>query len=95
MHQLNSRKIGWSDVNIFDNFFNNKWFFFIIILELAAQWLIVQVGGDAFRTGALTMTMHLVCWGFGFGCLLVSFISKKIPIAHASKFAFNLNESNE
>ena len=35
-NQLNSRKIGWNDVNIFDNFFNNFTFFIVLGGECAA-----------------------------------------------------------
>jgi len=40
-NQLNSRKIGWKDINIFDQFFNNFLFLFIVSLEFAAQYFIV------------------------------------------------------
>jgi magnesium-transporting ATPase (P-type) len=55
-NQVSSRKLGWNEVNIFDNFFNNKWFFIILIGEILFQVFIVQFGGVVsmiFRTTPL------------------------------------------
>lgn len=92
-NQLSSRKLGWKDVNIFDNFFNNKWFFFMVGGEFALQYLIVEIGGDIFRTESLTWQMHLTCLAFGFGSLLVNLGVKFIPPEHGVKFEVKLNEN--
>lgn len=40
-NQLNCRKLGWADFNIFDQFFNNFLFLLVVALEFIAQYLIV------------------------------------------------------
>lgn len=92
-NQINCRKLGWSEINIFDNFFNNIYFFIIVAGEFAAQYFIVQIGGDVFRTEALDWRMHLTCYMFGLGSLLVSLGCKYIPEQHQAFFAFKLNEN--
>jgi magnesium-transporting ATPase (P-type) len=92
-NQFNCRKLGWREFNIIDNFFNNIYFFIIVGGEFAAQWFIVALGGDAFRTTPLTTNMHIVCFAFGVGSLGVSALAKLIPDQHASKFALALNEN--
>ena len=52
-NQFNSRKLGWRDFNIFDQFFNNFLFLLVVALEFAAQYAIVQFGGPIFRTAPL------------------------------------------
>jgi magnesium-transporting ATPase (P-type) len=53
-NQLNSRKIGWKDLNIFDQFFNNFYFLIVLVLEFVVQYGIVELGGSIFRTSPLT-----------------------------------------
>jgi hypothetical protein len=94
-NQINCRKLSWDEVNVFNNFFNNKWFFFILIGEFVAQWFIVTIGGNAFRTTALTVSQHVACLLFGLGSLLVGVIGKKIPKVHEAKFNIPLNENDD
>lgn len=54
-NQLNSRKLGWRDFNIFDQFFNNFYFLLIVVLEFAAQYFIIEFGGSIFRTAPLNL----------------------------------------
>lgn len=91
-NQFNCRKLGWRDFNIFDNFFNNIYFFIIVGGEFAAQYFIVQIGGAPFRTESLSMVQWITCLLFGVGALIVGALAKFIPEAHSPKFAFNLNE---
>ena len=93
VNQINCRKLGWSDLNVFQHFFNNLAFFVVLGGECAAQWFIVEYGGDAFRTHSLTWAMHICCWSFAVGSLLVGFLGKFIPLEHSSKFALNFNEN--
>ena len=39
--------------------------------------------------------MHLACYSFGIGALLVNTLAKCIPDSRMDKFAFNFNENNE
>lgn len=92
-NQFNSRKLGWREFNIVDNFFNNLYFFIVVGGEFAAQWFIVAIGGDAFRTAPLTFWMHFTCYAFGVGALIVGAIAKTIPQEHEAKFALAFNEN--
>lgn len=52
-NQLNSRKLGWRDFNIFERFFNNFKFLLVVSAEFVFQYLIVLYGGAIFRTAPL------------------------------------------
>jgi magnesium-transporting ATPase (P-type) len=93
-NQLNCRKIGWKDVNIFDNFFNNFTFFIVLGGECAAQYFIITLGSTAFRTTSLTIVQWITCLSFGLGSLAVSAGAKFIPEKYAAKLNFNFNEND-
>jgi len=42
-NQINSRKLGIRDFNIFERFFNNWMFIIVLAAEFAAQWFIVDL----------------------------------------------------
>ena len=92
-NQFNCRKIGWKEINIFDNFFNNLIFFVIVGGEFVLQYFIVSIGGVAFRTHDLSSVQWITCICFGLGSLGVGALIKFIPEQHSTKFAFNLSES--
>jgi P-type Ca2+ transporter type 2B len=94
-NQINSRKLGWRDFNIFDQFFNNFLFLFVVGLEFAAQYAIVEFGGPIFRTAPLAWDQHLACFCFGLGSVFVGLGMKAIPEVHTQKFNFAFNESGQ
>ena len=49
---INARKIE-GELNVFDGFFNNPLFIFIIILSFGIQLSMVEVGGQIVKTYAL------------------------------------------
>jgi Ca2+ transporting ATPase len=53
-NQINSRKLGERDFNVFADFFNNSMFIIILILTFAIQVVIVQYGGRYMRCLPLT-----------------------------------------
>jgi len=87
-NQFNCRKIGWKDVNIFDNFLNNFTFFVVVGGEFVAQYFIVTIGGTAFRTTSLTTVEWITCLCFGASVLGVSAGVKFIPEATATEAPF-------
>jgi len=93
-NQIACRKLGWKEWNFVDNFFNNLYFFIVVIGEFALQWFIVEIGSDAFRTTPLTLVQHITCYSFGIGALLVAIGGKFIPEKFAPKFALALNEAD-
>jgi Ca2+ transporting ATPase len=59
-NEINARKLGEYEYNVFEGFFNNKMFLFIEILTIAVQIGLVEVGGEAVKTSHLTPQQHLV-----------------------------------
>lgn len=92
-NQLNSRKLGWREINIFERFFNNFKFLLVLFAEFAFQYLIVFYGGAIFRTAPLAWDQHLTCFCFGFGSLLVGLGLKFLPQSEEGRFMYNFNES--
>jgi len=64
-NQINSRKLGDDDYNVFKGFFDNWMFLFITMLTFAIQCLMVQYAGRFMTVVALNWTEQLVCLGFG------------------------------
>ena len=95
-NMVSSRKLGWSDLKIHSEFFNNKWFLIVLAAELGLQWAIVEYFHVIFRTESLDWRQHLTCWCFGLGALLVNLGSKKMPEEQFKKyFEFEFNETND
>lgn len=77
---INSRKIGEGEINVFANFFNNKYFMIIFLLTILIQVVLVELGGTAVKTYALDMTQNLICLGIGASELVWGLILKFLPI---------------
>ena len=92
-NSLNARKIGLRDFNIFDNFFNNFWYFFILIIEFAATYFMTLLGGKIFRLVPIDWQTLVTGIGFGLGCLGVSAGLKAIPEQHVNKVPDLINEN--
>jgi magnesium-transporting ATPase (P-type) len=97
-NQIACRKIGWSEYNIVSELFNNLWFFIIVGAEFTAQWFIVEVFNLNFRTASLSWPMHITCYSFGIGAILVNLAAKKLfedKDKYEDMFKFDFNETNE
>ena len=77
-NEINSRKLGAHDYNVFKGFFNNLLFLVILIVTLGIQYVMVQYGGLPIRAAPLTVDEHLICFGLGFLSLIVGVIIKII-----------------
>ncbi|XP_024083389.1 plasma membrane calcium-transporting ATPase 2 isoform X3 [Cimex lectularius] len=77
-NEINARKIH-GQRNVFEGFFTNPIFYSIWVGTLLAQAFIVQFGGAAFSTHALTLEQWCWCLFFGFGTLLWSQIVTTVP----------------
>ena len=64
-NEINARKLGDREFNVFAGFFNNWIFLFIILITIATQIAMVQYGGAALRTVPLTAEEHGMCIGIG------------------------------
>jgi Ca2+ transporting ATPase len=76
---INARKIE-GELNVFDGFFNNPLFIFIIILSFGIQLSMVEVGGQIVKTYALNQNQNLICMAFGCGTLIWGFLLKFMPL---------------
>ena len=77
-NEINSRKLGAEEYNVFKGFFNNPLFTFIIVSTIIIQVAMVQYGGAAVRTVPLTLDQHLICLGIGMFSLINGLITKAI-----------------
>jgi len=69
-NEINSRKLGEKDFNVFAGFFNNWLFIGIIILTILVQGAMVQYGGLPVRCAPLSWEQHLFCICVGFFSLV-------------------------
>jgi magnesium-transporting ATPase (P-type) len=77
-NSINARKLGISKINVFENMFNNGTYLLVQGIILGGQILLVQFGGRAVRTHALTFSQHLGCLMIASLSLVVSAVSKLI-----------------
>jgi len=54
-NEINSRKIGESEFNVFADFFDNMLFIIILVVTVAVQILLIQYGGEAVKCSPLTV----------------------------------------
>jgi magnesium-transporting ATPase (P-type) len=78
-NEINSRKLGEREFNVFEGFFNNWLFQFIILLTIIVQILLVQYGGIPVRAVPLTTNQHIACIFIGALSILVGIASKFVP----------------
>lgn len=69
-NEINSRKLGEYDYNVFQGFFNNWLFISVIIFTIVVQCCMVQYGGLPVRAAPLTWTQHIICISIGFYSLI-------------------------
>jgi Ca2+ transporting ATPase len=87
-NQINSRKLGARDFNVFEGFFNNYLFLIILGGEFAGQWFLVELGGKVFRTTPQPFLLILSSFIFGAGSLMVCALLKLIPEEKLQTFPF-------
>eukprot|EP00347_Sterkiella_histriomuscorum_P008515 403344807 len=75
-NQINCRKLGEFDYNVFKNFSRSPLFILMISLAIIIQCLLVQFGGRVMTTVPLTIYQQLVCFGIGFFQLFQNMIVK-------------------
>jgi len=77
-NEINSRKLGEYEFNVFKGFFNNLLFVVILLFTIAMQVLMVEKGGRPLRCRPLTVDEHLICLAFGAFSLVNGVIIKII-----------------
>ena len=85
-NEINSRKLGEKEYNVFHGFFNNALFIVVIILTIVVQCLMVQYGGQSMRTVPLTYEQHGMCIGIGAFSLIWGLVVKSaLPVSLFSR----------
>lgn len=84
-NQINSRKLGDKEFNVFAGFFNNSLFLFITALTFGVQVVCVQFGGVAFRCAPLNLEQNGYCMAIGAFSLIWGVIIKLILPSKAFK----------
>lgn len=77
-NEINSRKLGEKEYNVFSGFFNNFLFIFVIVMTIVVQCLMVQYGGQSLRTAPLTYQQHAMCIAIGAFSLIQGIIVKAL-----------------
>jgi Ca2+-transporting ATPase len=94
-NEINCRKVGPTQYNVFQNFFNN-WIFLVIVAgTIALQWFFVQYCGMIMRTAPLDGKQYAACIIFGFLCLPVCALVKAIPAKFLEKLPSPVDENKE
>ena len=75
-NEINARKLGEKEYNVFSGFFNNPLFLLILVGTMVVQYFLVQYGGPSVRTVPLTDDQHLICIAIGAGSLIWGVIVK-------------------
>jgi Ca2+ transporting ATPase len=75
---FNARKLKKEELNVFENFFDNYLFLFIVAGIFILQVVIVQIGGRAFMLVPLTFSQHFDCIVVGATMVVYGFIAKKL-----------------
>ena len=78
-NEINARKLKREEINVFEGFFNNSMFLFVLITTVIVQIIFIEIGGKALRCAPLTLNQHLICIVIGMGGLLVAVIVKNLP----------------
>jgi hypothetical protein len=90
-NEINARKIGEKEYNVFKGFFNNFFFLGIIIFSVVVQVLMVIFGGEIVRVGGLTWQHHLICILIGAFSLVVGkqiFLVTNLTFRSASETSY-------
>ncbi|KAL4915474.1 hypothetical protein BDW62DRAFT_212711 [Aspergillus aurantiobrunneus] len=82
-NEFNCRRLD-NKFNIFEGIHRNTWFFFINVLMVGGQILIIFVGGAAFGVTRLSGRQWGICLGFAVFCIPWAAILKLVPDRYVS-----------
>jgi len=80
-NEINARKIGPNEFNVFSGIFGNGFFVLIMVVTIGVQFALVQYGGYAVKCTPLTVKEHLICVGIGSLSLVIGVVSKFVPLS--------------
>lgn len=87
-NQVNARNLD-RNLNIFQDFFDNGWFLFIMLIEIGAQILIVFVGGAAFSVTPLEGKYWAVSIVSGFVSWPLAVLIRLVPTEPLERYAID------
>jgi len=77
-NEINARKLKPSEVNVFENFFNNPLFIIILIGTIVIQLVMVKFGGRSLKTVELSAMENTLCVLLGASSLLSGLLIKLV-----------------
>ena len=77
-NEINARKLKPSEVNVFENFFNNPLFIVILVGTIVIQLTMVKYGGKSLKTVELSFNENLLCLILGSTALLSGLFVKVV-----------------
>jgi hypothetical protein len=63
-NEINMRKLD-NQRNVFQDIFGNPIFWYVMIITIIAQIILIEFGGIAFGTSGLTVSQWFICIAFG------------------------------
>lgn len=86
-NEINSRKLGAFEYNVFKGFFNNALFISVILLTIVVQVLLVQYGGKPVRSCPLSYVEHGICLVIGMLSFVQAVLVKTfLPVSWFNRF---------
>lgn len=78
-NEINSRKVN-KEQNVFSGLHTNWIFIAIVVITVIVQFLLVEFGGEVFRTEPLSPEYWGISVGIGAGSLLVGVVLRLLPV---------------
>lgn len=95
-NQINARKLGAREFNVFAGFFNNGLFLFIAAVTFIVQIAMVNYGGRSVRAVPLSLNDNLICFVVGAFSLVWGVIIKLVlPPSLFNSLAINEREMSD
>lgn len=79
-NQINARKLGEKEFNVFQGIFLNPFFMFITILTVGVQIFLVEFGGRPVKAYPLNLNQNYICLAMGAGELFWGIFLKFLPV---------------
>lgn len=95
-NQINARKLGDRELNVFSGFFNNWMFIFIAALTFVIQIMMVNYGGRSVRAVPLDTYQNLICLGLGaFSLIWGALMKLALPSSLFNRLAISEREMTD
>lgn len=78
-NSINARKLGKKEKNVFSGVFDNYLYIGVQLFIVFGQIMMVQIGGRALRTHALSAWQHFLCLCIASSCIILNLVVKLLP----------------